>query len=237
MTLSNNRPYTTVVLAMSADGKIADRSRSPARFSSPADKDHLEAQIAAADGVLFGAGTLRAYGTTMRVSQPQLIQQRYQRSLPLQPIQIVVSLSGDLDCQLRFFHQRVPRYLLTTSIGAEAWQNKPQFEQVIVCETSTKSQIDWLSAMEKLSAMGINRLAVLGGGEIVAALLAADSIDELWLTVCPLLLGGSNAPTPVGGEGFSEAIAPRLKLLSAKVIASEVFLHYRRQWQDDLSTL
>lgn len=237
MPSSNNRPYTTVVLAMSADGKIADRDRDPARFSSPADTHHLEAQIAAADGVLFGAGTLRAYGTTMRVSQPQLIQQRYQRSLPLQPIQIVVSPSGALDRQLRFFAQRVPRYLLTTSVGAEAWQNKSHFEQVIVCEASTKSQIDWLSAMEKLLAMGINRLAVLGGGEIVAALLAADLIDELWLTVCPLLLGGSNAPTPVGGEGFNEAIAPRLELLSAKVIGSEVFLHYRRQRQDDLSTL
>ncbi len=237
MALLHNRPYTTVVLAMSADGKIADEGRSPARFSSLADQDHLEEQVAAADAVLFGAGTLRAYGSTIRVFQPQLIQQRYQQKLPPQPVQIVVSPSGDLDCHWRFFHQPVPRYLLTTSHGAKPWQNKSQFEQVIVCKTYTKRQIDWIDAGEKLLAMGISRLAVLGGSEIVAAMLAADLIDELWLTVCPLLLGGSKAPTPVGGEGFTEIAAPRLELLTAKVVGSEVFLHYRRQRQDDLSTL
>ncbi len=237
MILPDNRPYTTVVLAMSADGKIADTARSPARFSSPADKDHLEEQVAAADAVLFGAGTLRAYGSTIRVLKPQLIQQRYQQLLPPQPVQIVVSPSGNIDRQLRFFQQPVPRYLLTTNQGAKHWQNQSQFDQIIIGETSTQSQINWLNALEKLSAMGLKRLAVLGGGEIVAALLAADLIDELWLTVCPLLLGGNNAPTPVGGEGFREAIAPRLELLSVKVIASEVFLHYRRQRGVDLSTL
>lgn len=237
MTLPNNRPYTTVVLAMSADGKIADEEKTPARFSSLADKNHLEQQIAAADAVLFGAGTLRAYGSTLRISQPQLIQQRYQQLLPPQPIQIVVSLTGNIDGQLRFFQQPIPRYLLTTIEGAKPWQNSSHFEQIIVCKTSTESKINWLDAVEKISAMGLKRLAVLGGGETVAAMLAADLIDELWLTVCPLLLGGNNAPTPVGGKGFREILAPRLELLSAKVIASEVFLHYRRQRAEDLSTL
>lgn len=237
MILPDNRPYTTVVLAMSADGKIATKARSPARFSSPADKNHLEQQVAAADAVLFGAGTLRAYGTTIRVCEPQLIQQRYQQLLPPQPVQIVVSGSGNIDRQLYFFRQSVPRYLLTTTRGAKPWQNSSEFEQIIVCETSTKSKINWANALGKISAMGLKRLAVLGGGEIVAAMLAADLIDELWLTVCPLLLGGNNAPTPVDGEGFTELIAPRLELLSAKVVAAEVFLHYRRQRGSDLSTL
>lgn len=37
---------------------------SPARFGSSADKAHMEEQIALADAVLFGAGTIRAYSTT-----------------------------------------------------------------------------------------------------------------------------------------------------------------------------
>lgn len=45
---------------MSADGKIADVGRSPARFSSPADQTHLENQVAQVNGILFGAGTLTA---------------------------------------------------------------------------------------------------------------------------------------------------------------------------------
>ncbi|MDR9405249.1 MAG: dihydrofolate reductase family protein, partial [Halothece sp. Uz-M2-17] len=57
-----NRPHTTVVLAMSADGKIADTARSAAEFSSHIDRAHLERQVAKADAILFGAGTLRAHG-------------------------------------------------------------------------------------------------------------------------------------------------------------------------------
>jgi 5-amino-6-(5-phosphoribosylamino)uracil reductase len=69
---------STLVLAMTADGKIADVNRSAAKFSSPQDLRHLEEQVAQADAVLIGAGTLRIHGTTMRVLDPELIQSRIQ---------------------------------------------------------------------------------------------------------------------------------------------------------------
>lgn len=224
-TSSFARPHTTVVLAMSADGKIADNSHASARFSSPADQTHLEQQIALSDATLFGANTLRAYGTTMSVSNPQLLQTRSQQQLPPQPVQIVCSPSGNLNPQLRFFRQAIPRWLLTTA-GAKPWTN-PDFEQILVVNASI-GQIDWHDALFRLTQLGIKRLCILGGGELVASLLAADFIDEFWLTVCPIILGGATAPTPVAGEGFFAKVAPRLELLSVKTIDQEVFLHYRR---------
>ncbi|HEY9729040.1 MAG TPA: RibD family protein [Chroococcales cyanobacterium] len=226
------RPQTTVVLAMSADGKIADETRSPARFSSSADLMHLQKQVALADGVLFGAGTLRAHGTTMSVSNPQLRQFRELQGVPTQPIQIVCSRSGEIDPQLRFFRQRVPRWLLTTTAGAKRWQQQEsvdcRFERILVVDTST-GEIDWHNAFQQLTQLGIERLAILGGGDLVASLLQADLIDELWLTVCPLLIGGAAAPTPVEGEGFSWQQARRLELLGVETKEQEVFLHYRLQ--------
>jgi 5-amino-6-(5-phosphoribosylamino)uracil reductase len=268
---------------MSADGKIADARRSPARFSSQRDRFHLEQQIAAADATLFGAGTLRAYGTTLSVSHPKLLYQRIQFAQSSQPIQILASASANLDPQWRFFRQPVPRWLLTSTAGAKYWQARSEFERVIVGEwgvgsgewgvgsgeqgrrgtrgqgelgvptewglgvKGTRKQfqpltnntqptnnyqpptIDWTFALQQLFSLGIKRLAVLGGGELVAAMLAVDLIDEMWLTVCPLLLGGTNAPTPVAGSGFPENLAPRLELLSAQAEGQEVFLHYRLQ--------
>lgn len=227
------RPYITVVLAMSADGKIADFKRSPARFTSLADKVHLEQQIAASDGVLFGAGTLRAYGTTLKVCDPLLLQQRYQQKLPPQPIQIVASRQANIDPQLRFFRQSVPRWLVTTTAGAKHWQGCPEFAQILVCAMPCSIEIDWVAALQQMAILGLSRLAVLGGGQLVASLVAADLIDELWLTVCPLILGGVTAPTPVEGSGFSSALAPRLELLSVEKLDQEVFLHYRRQRLED----
>jgi 5-amino-6-(5-phosphoribosylamino)uracil reductase len=227
-----HRPHTTVVLAMSADGKIADVMRSPARFSSPADRAHLEKQIALADAILLGAGTLRAYGTTLGVSNPQLLQIREQGGVSPQPVQIVCSRSADLDPQLRFFRQQVPRWLLTTVAGAKRWQEQESvagsFEQILVADASPGG-IDWIDAFQQLKHLGIRHVALLGGGDLVASLLAADLIDEFWLTVCPLILGGTAAPTPVEGEGFSSKLAPRLELLGVETIEQEVFLHYRLQ--------
>ncbi|TAF04997.1 MAG: RibD family protein [Nostocales cyanobacterium] len=223
-----HRPHTTVVLAMSADGKIADLVRSPARFGSGADKAHLEKQIAASDAVVFGAGTLRTYGTTLTVSDPTLLQQRKRENKSPQPIHIVLSSSGNLNPDIKFFQQPVKRWLLTTTTGAIFWQERSEFERILVMETS-RGNIDTRAVWQHLVSLQIKDLAVLGGGEVVASLLASDLIDEFWLTICPLILGGTAAPTAVEGQGFVSDLAPRLQLLDVCTVEQEVFLHYRLQ--------
>jgi|GEM_PF-126984 len=299
-------PHATVILAISADGKIADAVRSPARFGSANDKAHLEQQVAASDAVLFGNGTLQAYGTTMRVISPELLKQRELQGKPPQPVQIVCSRSSQFDPNLRFFQQPVPRWLLTgqdcrepsplptkdskfdrtsgtilnngqdareardefssgTGIlpvaprlidnGATSLNNgqdareardefssgtgilpvaprlidngaTSQFDRIIYAKTAS-GEIDWMDAFQQLANFDIKRLAILGGGKLVASVLAAGLVDELWLTVCPLILGGADAPTPVEGEGFFADLAPKLELLAVKQVGQEVFLHYR----------
>ncbi len=225
--MTEYRPYTTVVLAMSVDGKIADFRRSPARFGSQADKAHLEKQIAASDAVLFGAGTLRAYGTTMTISKTTLLQQRTQANKHPQPVHIVISRSGNLNPDIKFFQQPVRRWLLTTSLGSDFCPENSAFEKVLVFETST-GEIDILAALKYLASLQIQRLAILGGGELVASFLESDLIDEIWLTICPLILGGNIAPSPVAGTGFLSNLAPKLQLLEVSTVEQEVFLHYRK---------
>lgn len=225
--IPTTRPHTTVILAMSADGKIADMMRSPARFGSDADIIHLERQIAQADAVLFGNGTLAAYGTVLRVSSSQLLLEREKNGKPPQPVQIVCSASGKINPTLKFFEQPVPKWLLTTFLGGQPWKRLPDhFDQVIVVDDS-HGVITWSEALQQLRDRDIQRLAVLGGGQLVASLIAHHAIDEFHLTVCPLILGGTTSPTPVDGEGFLSRFAPHLQLLSVQQVDDEVFLHYR----------
>ena len=226
-----NRPHTTVVLAMSADGKIADTARNAAAFSSSIDRAHLERQVAAADAILFGAGTLRAHGSAMSLRNSDLIASRNQQQKPDQPIQIVCTRSGNISPQIRFFQQKIPRWLLTTKQGAKQWENQdiktsPLFEEIISLETENQ-EIDWEQTLSELKNKGIENLAVLGGGELVASLFQQQLLDELWLTICPVLFGGKDAPTPIEGLGISTENAQQLKLLSVETIDQEVFLHYR----------
>lgn len=220
------RPHTTVILAMSADGKIADRSRSPARFGSAADRAHLERQVARADGVLFGNGTLAAYGTTFRVSSSELLRDREKNGKPPQPVQIVCSASGDIDPAAKFFQQPVPRWLLTTAAGGRRWRDGGHFDRAIVMSDSD-GRIAGSDGLRQLAELGLQRVAVLGGSRLVGSLAELGAIDELWLTVCPLILGGTASPSPVGGEGFLSDLAPRLELLDLERVGDEVFLHYR----------
>ncbi|MEM6449541.1 MAG: RibD family protein [Cyanobacteria bacterium P01_D01_bin.105] len=265
------RPHITVILAMSADGKIADARRAAARFPSLADKAHLEAQIAKADATLFGATTLRAYGTTLSITNPDLLAQRHQQNLPAQPIQIVCSATGNLDPSWRFFSQPIPRWLITTLEGIQTWQlaidrseislspyrlssasryqqqgnqqqgNQQQSKQILTKPFQhtfiTERPFNWHNVLKDLrigtralsttsSRAPIRRLLVMGGGELVASLLADHLIDELYLTVCPLLIGGKTAPSPVGGLGFTLPNTPQLQLQSARTEGDEVFLHY-----------
>ncbi|MBD2427840.1 RibD family protein [Phormidium sp. FACHB-1136] len=221
-----DRPRISLVLAMSLDGKIADAQRRAARFSSQADLDHLEARVAAADGVLFGSGTLRAYGTTLSVRNPALIEARRQRGQTDQPIHIVWSPSGHLDPQWRFFQQPVPRGLITTPAGAQPWQTGEFFDRLWVIPKVPTDAWNWPKLLAQFPTQGLHTLALLGGGHLTADLLRHGCIDEVYITVCPLLLGGATAPTPVDGEGFLAELAPRLTLLEHRTIGDEVFLHY-----------
>ena len=229
-----NRPQTSIVLAMTADGKITDRILSPARFGSQADKLHLEKQISLVDAVMFGAGTLRSYGTTLPITNLELLQARKKRSQPPQPFQIVCSASGKINPQLRFFSQPVPRWLLTTPTGAKFWQEKTEFERILIwgsdrhTKPSSDSQsVEWMTILAQLKHLGIDKLAILGGGKLIASLLAVDAVDEFYLTICPFIFGGQNAPTPVEGRGWLQQQGRKLELISVKQIEQEVFLHYK----------
>jgi 5-amino-6-(5-phosphoribosylamino)uracil reductase len=221
-----NRPKMTVVLAMSADGKISDTARSSQLFGSATDFAHLEHQVAIADGIIAGAGTLRAGGSAMRVQDPELIQERKRQGKPSQPVQIICSVSGEIDPNLAFFRQAVPRWLVTTEKGAKYWQEHPGFDRVMVKQTP-QNTVDLPIALEELANLGIKSLTVLGGGSFVGTLFSYGLVDDLWLTVCPLIIGGATSPSPVDGDGFSLECALRLELLESKTIDQEIFLHYQ----------
>ncbi len=220
-----NRPKTTVILATTADGKIADFKRNAARFGSAIDKNHLEQQISLVDAVIFGAGTLRAYGTTLTLKKPELLATRKQQNKPSQPINIVISAGGKIADNLRFFSQPVPHWLITTEEGAK--NNTSNFEKVLKFSAIETGKIDLVAVFKQLKEIGLNNVAILGGGELVASCLEQNLIDEFWLTLCPYILGGKTAPTPVEGKGFLSKHSRKLELLSLEQIGQEIFLHYK----------
>jgi 5-amino-6-(5-phosphoribosylamino)uracil reductase len=210
---------------MSADGHISDAQRSPIRLGSAVDRDHLEQRLAAADAVLVGATTVRALGHGLLVADPRLRESRRRRGRPEQPIQIVVSRSCMFDRSIPFFSEPAVRWLVTVRETEGSPEGARGFDDVLVAG-QTNGVVDWVSALSLLKERGVEQLCVLGGGQVVAGIVVADLADALWLTVCPVLVGGANAPTPVDGPDLALGALPPLTLVSARQVGQEVFLHY-----------
>jgi 5-amino-6-(5-phosphoribosylamino)uracil reductase len=94
------------------------------------------------------------------------------------------------------------------------------------CAQFGKDEVDLAAALAWLrDQCGIHRLLVEGGGHLNAALLQANLVDELYLTLCPLVFGGRTSPSLADGRMPQPlANAAQATLCSARRKGEELFL-------------
>ena len=178
-----------LVLAVSLDGRLAPPSGGAAQLGGSGDRRVLEEALAWSDAVLLGAGTLRAHRCSCLIRSDDLLQQRTTAARCPQPAAVVVSRLGEFPLEWPFFQQPFERHLLTP-MGQVA----PGFQ------ASHRLTPSWQDTLNGLSAQGWTRLLLLGGAQLCQSLLAQDAVDELQLTLCPRVLGGSFSWLPVNGS-------------------------------------
>jgi 5-amino-6-(5-phosphoribosylamino)uracil reductase len=71
---------------------------------------------------------------------------------------------------------------------------------------------------------------VEGGGRVNARFFQHGLVNEIYMTISPIVFGGAAAPTPVDGAGIPEAGRPRLELNEMRQVGEELFLHYYVHW-------
>ena len=190
--MSSARPSTRLVLAVSLDGRLAPPQGGAAQIGGRGDRRVLEEALAWADAALLGAETLRRHGTTCLIHAPDLLAARAAEGRAPQPLALVASRSGVIPPYLPFFHQPLERWLLAPAAvagGARA-----------LGFTRGVPLADWSAALQQLAVLGLERLVVLGGAALAGSLLAEGLLDELQLTLCPRVLGGSHTWLPAGVE-------------------------------------
>lgn len=166
---------------VSTDGGIAaDGSSRP--LQSPADMLAFTTLRAVSDAVVVGAGTVRAedYGP-VRV-RPAGGAWRAARGLPKAPPLVIVSRLLDLDPAARCFDG--PTVVVTCAAAA----GRDRFADVVV---AGDDEVDLADAVSQLADRGLTRLHCEGGPHLLTAALRAGLVDELCLTLTPLLLGSA----------------------------------------------
>lgn len=202
--------------AISLDGRINTVEGKFTLFGSAVDHQKMQHIRRLADAVLVGGQTFRNW------PYPSISDQSDQQ----EPIwNVVVSRSADIPILPEFVNEPMIRKLILLDRQAQ----RPVFPAGIEVEIYQGSQpqapISWM--LDCLAKRGVRTLLVEAGGELLAQLVAADALDELYVTLCPLLVGGKTTPGLLGGPGFAWPALPRLTLVSSEQVGDELFLHYR----------
>lgn len=218
-------------MATSIDGKIATVERVPYHFGSPEDRARMQELRAAADAVLIGAGTHRVEDPLLLVEDLDLIARRRTEGRPEQPLNVVVSgrFPDDVGAMQFFRDPRARKAAFTTEeTPNDVRERLAGLALVEIVPKGEDGRADLRLVLRRLRALGVENLLLEGGGEMNFSMLRDGLVDEIYLTICPLVFGGREAASMVGGAGFARDRVKKLDLLESKVGGhGEIFLHYR----------
>ncbi len=213
-------PHVRVNFVASADGAAWLDGRSGG-LSTPADKRVFALLRDLADVVLVGAGTIRTEGYSYPDFGPERRARRRALGLAERPTFAVVSGGLDLDPTSRLFAGAPVRTIIFTGTAAPP-DRRDALAAVADVVTVGGEHVDLARAVDELAARGLRRVLSEGGPALLGGLVAAGRLDELCLTVSPLLAG----PGPgriVAGPGHPPAGLTVLRLLSED---SSLFTRY-----------
>lgn len=216
-------PFVFANFAMTADGKIAFANHRFAPFASARDRAHMMELRATADAVLSGARTVDLQPATLGPGGSKYRKLRLKRGLDEYNLRVIVSGSGSVDPQAEIFkHKFSPIIILTTRRGAARLKKLGVQAEIKICgdtEINFRAAFRWLRKEWK-----VKRLLCEGGGEVNGAVVRAGLLDELHLTISPVIFGGRTGPTFADGAGALRlADAAQFRMKSMTRIKDELF--------------
>jgi riboflavin-specific deaminase-like protein len=213
-----DRPFTYLNMVASVDGRATIEGRAK-ELGSDIDTLLLTELRTLADAVLIGPGTLRAEGYGRLIANPERVARREAAGLPPTPIAVVITRSFDLPWKAGLFAAEDQPVLIYTSADATPPEVGAPIELVRLADPTPAA------VLRDLRARGVRALLCEGGPTLNSALLTDGVVDELFLTLSPLLTGNVEAPRIVEGEGLPEPLSLALEWVLQH--DDELYLRYR----------
>ena len=220
--------WVTGHMVAGLDGTAAVAGRVAALSTAP-DQSLFPRVRQIADVVLVGAETVRREGYgAIRLDERAREQRQRQGRSPTPPV-AVVSRSLDFDWSAKVFAD-APQDARTHIITCEAADpvRRAEAEDVAVVVLAGRDRVEPAAAIQALAELGHRVVLCEGGPTWLGELVAADRLDELCLSISPLM-GGDPLPVAVTPPGAGLAA---FVLKNAMVEDSTLFLRYERQTKD-----
>jgi diaminohydroxyphosphoribosylaminopyrimidine deaminase/5-amino-6-(5-phosphoribosylamino)uracil reductase len=198
------RPFTSLKLASSLDGRIATARGESRWLTSPPARAFVHELRAHVDALAVGSNTALA-------DDPELTARRRAKVVH-RPVRIVIDsrLRISPRAELVRSHADTTWLLCAKSAPASRRRALERAGARVIPVPSRGRQLDLAAAWRTLAKLGINDLMVEGGGGLAAALLRAGLVDRVHLLLAPLFLGADGRAVlgALGVERLSRALRP-----------------------------
>lgn len=213
------RPFVTLKMGMTLDGRIADASGASRWITGPAARRKVQALRRRVDGILVG-------GRTLRKDNPCLLPVPAKGRKPWRivlasdgrvPVSAKVLADGHADQTLVAVSMKCPvaRAKALESRGARVLRVRER-----------GGRLDVKTLVDELGKLGLLHILCEGGGELAASLIRDGLVDEYLFFVSPSFLGGGAAAV-VGGGGWKMDGRPQLEFASVERCGPDVLIRAR----------
>ena len=218
------RPYILLSCSMSLDGYLDSASEGRLLLSNDADFDRVDEVRSECDAILVGAATVRNDNPALLVRSEERRRRRLEAQRPEGPVKVTLTSRGDLSPRARFFTLGDGEKVVYCPTGTAPGLKGRLGEVATVVDLGERVLMQRVG--EDLSARGVRRLMVEGGGTVHTQFLTAGLVDELHLVVAPFFVGDSRARRFVGDGRFPWCADHRARLVEGRPIGDVVLLRY-----------
>lgn len=216
-TITKNRPWVTVKIATSLDGKIATASGESKWITSEASRHYVHQIRATYDGILTGTGTLMADNPTLTV--------RLEGYDGPQPKRFVLNNNQKLPEQANILNdiKQSPVYFVTSQQPQSELKDKGlQF-----INAPYEEGFDLNTALEKIKDKDITRLLIEAGPKTITSFLKTGLVDEILWFKAPVLIGNDGIPA-FGDLDIQELSKTyKLSLIKSQTIDKDIYERWR----------
>jgi diaminohydroxyphosphoribosylaminopyrimidine deaminase/5-amino-6-(5-phosphoribosylamino)uracil reductase len=208
--INTGLPFVTAKFAMSVDGKIATHTGDSKWVTGAPARSHVQEMRRACDAIMVGVNTVLE-------DDPQLTaRDQGGDPLPQQPVRVIMDTTARTPPTARLLKERGKTLIAVAQAPEDRVLDLEQAgAEVLRFPLTEAGMVDPRALLEALGARGTVSLLVEGGGTLLGSMFDLGLVDKVAAFVAPVIIGGSSAPSPVGGKG-SEVMSQALRLSQVK---------------------
>jgi diaminohydroxyphosphoribosylaminopyrimidine deaminase / 5-amino-6-(5-phosphoribosylamino)uracil reductase len=210
--ICTRRPFVILKTAVSLDGKIATSSGQSQWITGAKARQRVHQIRNEVDAIVVGAGTVVA-------DNPSLTTRLGKKSNVKHPVRVILDNENRVSLNANVFKNADrQRVLYVTGKNLPVSRKRALTEKgvEILFLKEKKGGVDLKHLLQALGEKELTSLLIEGGGEVNASFLEMGLVDKVMVFVAPILIGGRDAPGPVGGKGV-QRLEKALKIKSMTV--------------------